>query len=207
MAKKNSIILGIGGGGQNIVNYLQGKLLMVDMICVNSDEQILKLSKTQTLLLKNRKIFTNSKLINSIIEFFRKEQSFGCGGNILLAKTLVDKQHEKIRKIISNYNQVILISTFGGGFGTGATPAIAKLAKELDLKITGIVTIPFSHEGITRKNIALVGIQELKQFVDKCMVLDNQELVKFLPSNTSLKEAFNIISNKIYKICRDETII
>ena len=52
-----------------------------------------------------------------------------------------------------------------------------------------------------------MGIQELKQFVDKCMVLDNQELVKFLPSNTSLKEAFNIISNKIYKICRDETII
>ena len=50
MAKKNSIILGIGGGGQNIVNYLQGKLLRVDMICVNSDEQILKLSKTQTLL-------------------------------------------------------------------------------------------------------------------------------------------------------------
>ena len=52
MAKKNSIVLGINGGEQNIVNYLQGKLLRVDMICVNSDEQILKLSKTQTLLLK-----------------------------------------------------------------------------------------------------------------------------------------------------------
>lgn len=205
MAKKNSIILGIGGGGQNIVNYLQGKLLRVDMICVNSDEQILKLSKTQTLLLKNRNSFTNSKLINSIIELFSKKQSLGCGGNTLLAKALVGKQHRKIKKIISNYNQVILISTFGGGFGTGATPTIAKLAKELDLKITGIVTIPFSHEGITRKNIALAGIQELKQFVDKCIVLDNQELVKSLPGNTSLKETFNIISDKIYGICKNET--
>ena len=76
----------------------------------------------------------------------------------------------------SNTKMVFINAGMGGGTGTGAAPVIAKFAKEMDLLTIGIVTIPFLFEGNTRIDQAKRGIEELRQYVDSMVVINNNKL-------------------------------
>ena len=205
--KQNLItIIGIGGGSQNIVNYLNERIENINFISINSDEQVLNLAETKALLLTDKKAFLLNKnkfllfwknLFNKV---FAKKQSLGCGGDINRGKYLAEKHVKKISKIarFADSKVVILVSTFGGGFGTGVTPVIAKHLKTLNINTIAIITLPFSFEGKTRKMTAQKGIDELIPYVQNCIVLDNEKLTHNMPANITTKEMFNSINEVFY---------
>ena len=92
---------------------------------------------------------------------------------------------------------MFLIASFGGGCGTGATPVIAKMLKEQGIKTIAIVTKPFEWEGEKRLEQASVGIKNLKQFVEKYTVFDNQSLFEIFQPETTLAESWNYVNRKV----------
>ena len=92
---------------------------------------------------------------------------------------------------------MFLIAGFGGGCGTGATPVIAEMLNKQTIKTIAIVTTPFDFEGKTKMKQAAEGIANIKQYVEKCTVIDNESLREtFLPT-TPLVECWNCVNRKV----------
>lgn len=100
-------------------------------------------------------------------------------------------------KLTQNSDIIFLISCFGGGCGTGATPVIAEKLKIAGIKTIAIITKPFKWEGQKRTIQAENGIENLQQFVDKTIVIENQTPCKSVPEDTTTKSAFNYVNQKI----------
>ncbi len=84
---------------------------------------------------------------------------------------------------------VFVTCGMGGGTGTGATPVVAKIAKDLGALTVGVVTKPFHFESKTRMNNALSGIEKLKENVDTLIVIPNDKLLEVVDRRTTMPEA------------------
>lgn len=174
-------VIGIGSGGQDAVDYLylNNKCKNIDFIVINSDERILKEAKT------------SNKYLLSEGNYSNENESTGCGKQNALIHI------NQILKLTQNSDIIFLISCFGGGCGTGATPVIAEKLKIAGIKTIAIITKPFKWEGQKRTIQAENGIENLQQFVDKTVVIENQTLCKSVPEDTTTKSAFNYVNQKI----------
>lgn len=180
-------VIGIGSGGQDAVDYLylNNKCKNIDFIVINSDERILKEAKT------------SNKYLLSEGNYSNENESTGCGGNPKIGKQNALIHINQILKLTQNSDIIFLISCFGGGCGTGATPVIAEKLKIAGIKTIAIITKPFKWEGQKRTIQAENGIENLQQFVDKTVVIENQTLCKSVPDDTTTKAAFNYVNQKI----------
>lgn len=100
----------------------------------------------------------------------------------------------------------ILISSFGWGCGTGATPVVAEILKDKGIKTIAIITKPFAFEGELRSKRTTLGIEKLKNLVDKLILTGNQDLINILPANTTLKECWDYANQNIAKLFEKEII-
>lgn len=180
-------VIGIGSGGQDTVDYLylNNKCKNIDFIVINSDERILKEAKISDKYLLFGENYSN------------KNESTGCGGNPKIGKQNALIHINQILKLTQNSDIIFLISCFGGGCGTGATSVIAENLKIAGIKTVAIITKPFKWEGQKRTIQAENGIENLQQFVDKTVVIENQTLCKSVPEDTTTKSAFNYVNQKI----------
>ena len=165
--------------------YLNNKCKNIDFIVINSDERILKEAKT------------SNKYLLSEGNYSNENESTGCGGNPKIGKQNALIHINQILKLTQNSDIIFLISCFGGGCGTGATPVIAEKLKIAGIKTIAIITKPFKWEGQKRTIQAENGIENLQQFVDKTVVIENQTLCKSVPEDTTTKSAFNYVNQKI----------
>jgi cell division protein FtsZ len=86
---------------------------------------------------------------------------------------------------------MLFITTgMGGGTGSGATPVVAQVAKELGILTVAIVTKPFVMEGRKRMTVAEHGIVELGKYVDSLITIPNEKLLTVLGGETTLLDAF-----------------
>ena len=182
-------VIGIGSGGQDAVDYLylNNKCKNIDFVVINSDERILKEAKT------------SNKYLLSEGNYSNENESTGCGGNPKIGKKNALIHIYQILKLTQNSDIIFLISCFGGGCGTGATPVIAEKLKIAGIKTIAIITKPFKWEGQKRTTQAEHGIEILQQFVDKTIVIENQTLCKSVPEDTTTKSAYNYVNQKIPK--------
>ena len=217
--QKQILVLGVGGGGQNILNQLQEQVNNnVRLITINSDEQLLKSSKTDIILfpqekrifkkfIKNDRLNNFKYLCNGI---FCKKPSYGCAGDVDTGESLAKKHVSLLKNEIKQSNRIFIISTFGGGFGTGAVPVIVDYAKQFNTKLTAIVTMPFRFEGKRRNLQANEGIEKLKELKDNLIVIDNDDSIGYIENKISANEAFyyigNYIISKMFDICNNEDI-
>lgn len=180
-------VIGIGSGGQDAVDYLylNNKCKNIDFVVINSDERILKEAKT------------SNKYLLSEGNYSNENESTGCGGNPKIGKQNALIHINQILKLTQNSYIVFLISCFGGGCGTGATSVIAENLKIAGIKTVAIITKPFKWEGQKRTIQAENGIENLQQFVDKKIVIENQTLCKSVPEDTTTRSAFNYVNQKI----------
>ena len=190
-------ILGIGGGGQNIVDYLyqNNQHDNLKFAVINSDEQVLRIAKTPNKYLLSNKLYP--KFFHKIYRLFHRKYFLGCGGSVEKGKELALLHKKEIQNLSTKSDIVVLISTFGGGCGTGATPVLAQTLKQAGITTIAFVITPFDWDKSRRKKTALQGIESLRPFVDKLVVIDNQMLIDNLPQDISLKEAWNNINKKI----------
>ncbi|ADY50724.1 cell division protein FtsZ [Pseudopedobacter saltans DSM 12145] len=177
LKEKSSIIkvVGVGGGGGNAVNHMYRQGIMgVDFIICNTDAQALELSP----------IPNKVQLGASLTE------GMGAGSIPEVGKNSAIENIEDVKEMLgANTKMLFITAGMGGGTGTGASPIIAKAAKELDILTVAIVTTPFSFEGKRRRMQAEEGLEELKKYVDSYLVISNDRLREIF-GNLTLGSAF-----------------
>ena len=168
-------VIGVGGGGCNAVDRMvESGMRGVEFICINTDLQPLQTSPAEVKLQIGKKI----------------TKGLGTGYNPEIGKLAAEEQMEQIRETLQGANMVFLTAGMGGGTGTGASPVIAKVAKELEILTVAVVTKPFDFEGKKRMEVALSGIEKLKKEVDTIIIISNNNLLNLNQDKLSISNAF-----------------
>ena len=151
-------IIGVGGAGGNAINdMIDSKIVGVEYVAINTDEQDLRKS--------------NAKIKISL-------GHLGAGANTEVARLAAEDNAQDIRKAIKGQDMIFITAGMGGGTGTGTAPVVAKIAKEEGILTVAIVTKPFKFEGKKRNLNAEKGLDELKKYVDTLIVIPNQKLLE-----------------------------
>ncbi len=178
--KVNIKVIGVGGGGGNAVNrMIQAGLKGVTFVAVNTDTQVLERS------LADIKLQIGAKLTRGL----------GAGANPEVGRKAAEEDKEKIFEILEGVDMLFITAGMGGGTGTGASPVVAGLAKELGILTVAVVTKPFTFEGKKRMSQAEGGIALLRERVDSLIVIPNDRLLQIANPSTSVKEAFGMVDN------------
>ncbi len=168
------IVLGVGGAGNNAVNRMvEEQISGVEFIGVNTDKQALKLCKAPTAIQIGEKL----------------TKGLGAGAKPEIGEKAAEESIEELREAMQGADMVFVTCGMGGGTGTGATPVIAKAAKEMGILTVGVVTKPFRFEAKQRMNNALQGIEKLKAAVDTLIVIPNDKLLEIVDRRTTMPEA------------------
>ncbi len=168
-------VVGVGGGGGNAVNTMisQYNIEGVEFIAVNTDNQALKNSLAPVQLQIGEEL----------------TRGLGVGGDPTLGAQAAEESIDAVHEHLAGADMVFLTCGMGGGTGTGATPVIASISKNLGALTVAVVTKPFHFEGKKRMDAALNGIEELKENVDTLIVVPNQKLLEIIDKNISFLEA------------------
>lgn len=170
-------VIGVGGGGSNAVNrMIQANMTGIEFIAINTDAQALLLTDAP------HRIRIGDKLTRGL----------GAGGNPSVGSKAAEENAEDIYEALKGSDMVFITAGMGGGTGTGASPVVAQIARELGALTVGVVTRPFAFEGKKRQNAAEEGINNLKQHVDTLITVPNDRLLQIADKRTSLSDAFRL---------------
>ena len=173
-------VIGVGGTGGNIINsMIQSSIDGVSFLNVNTDSQALKHSLAEQTL----QLGPNCT------------QGLGAGANPEVGKESAEEVITEIQEYLEDANMVFITAGMGGGTGTGASPVIAKIARDMGILIVGVVTKPFEMEGKRRMHQATDGIQELQKYVDNLIVIPNQNIYHYAKPETTFSEALQLADN------------
>ena len=177
LKEQSSIIkvIGVGGGGGNAVNhmYKQG-ISGVDFIVCNTDAQALELSP----------------IPNKVQLGISLTEGMGAGADPDVGENSAIESIEDIKRMLGTNTKMLFITAgMGGGTGTGASPVLAKAAKELGILTVAIITTPFTFEGKRRRSQAEEGLSELRKYVDSYLVISNDRLREIF-GNLTMTAAF-----------------
>lgn len=167
-------VIGVGGGGGNAVkNMFQTGVKNVGFAVCNTDSQSLSKSPVP-------------------IKVQLGEGGLGVGGDPQKGREAAENSLDVITQLLDEDTKMVFITAgMGGGTGTGASPVIAKAARERGLLTIGVVTLPFLFERRVRIEKALSGIAELKKNVDALLVINNERLLEMYNDNmTTIEDAF-----------------
>ncbi len=169
-------VIGVGGGGSNAINHMfQQGINGVDFVICNTDAQALE----------------NSTVPNKIQLGVGLTEGLGAGANPEVGEQAAIESEMDIKQMLGTNTKMIFITAgMGGGTGTGAAPVIAKMARELDILVVGIVTIPFQFEGKMRNEQAQKGVDRLRAQVDSLIVINNNKL-REVYGNLGFKAGFS----------------
>ncbi len=170
-------VIGVGGGGSNAVNrMIQSNMMGIEFIAINTDAQALILNEAP------HHIRIGDKLTRGL----------GAGGNPGVGGKAAEENAEEIYEALKGSDMVFITAGMGGGTGTGASPIVAQIAREVGALTVGVVTKPFSFEGKKRLLAAEEGINNLKQHVDTLITVPNDRLLQVADKRTPLSEAFRL---------------
>ncbi len=168
------VVIGVGGAGNNAVNrMIEENIQGVEFVCVNTDKQHLNNCKAPVCMQIGEKI----------------TKGLGAGAQPSVGAQAAEESLEELTQIIKGADMVFVTCGMGGGTGTGASPVIAKIAKDLNILTVGIVTKPFKFEAKTRMENATQGIEELRDHVDTLIVIPNDRLLEIVDRRTTMPEA------------------
>ena len=171
-------VVGVGGAGGNVINTMidSQQIEGVEFIAVNTDSQALSINKAIV------KIPIGQDITNGL----------GAGANPEIGGKAAEESSEELKANLEGSDMVFITAGMGGGTGTGASPVIARLARELGALTIGVVTKPFDFEGSQRMKNAERGVEELKREVDALITIPNQKLLEISDDNTTVMEAFKV---------------
>ena len=173
----NIKVVGVGGGGNNVVNRMvRSGTKSVDFVAVNTDKQALDASNATFKLQIGEKL-THGK---------------GAGANPDVGKKAAEENRSQLAKALENTDMVFVTCGMGGGTGTGGSPIVADVARELGILTVGVVTKPFAFEGKRRMQQAEEGILELKNKVDSLVIIPNERLKLATDQKITFANAFEI---------------
>ncbi len=194
-------VIGVGGGGGNSLNHMVENQDLnspggVEFFSVNADAQALR----------------TSSVSQTIQIGAATTKGLGCGGNPNVGCQAALEDKNALEQILKDSDMVFIAAGMGGGTGTGAAPVIAEIAKNMEnpALTVAVVTKPFKFEGKRRLAYAEQGIAELSKYVDSLIIIPNDKLLKVLPKNIKMKDAFraadDVLRNAVLGITEMITI-
>ncbi len=173
-ASAKIIVVGVGGAGNNAVNRMVDENISgVEFIGINTDKQALQLCKASKLLQIGEKL----------------TKGLGAGAKPEIGEKAAEESVEEVTAAIKGADMVFVTCGMGGGTGTGATPVVAKIAKDMGILTVGVVTKPFRFEAKTRMTNAMSGIERIKDHVDTLIVIPNDKLLEIVDRRTTMPDA------------------
>ncbi len=173
-------VVGVGGGGGNTVNrMIHSKMRGVEFVAINTDAQALN-NNDAALKIQIGKDTT---------------RGLGSGADPEVGRRSAEENKEEIYETLKGADMVFVTCGMGGGTGTGASPFVAEIARELGALTVGVVTKPFAFEGQRRRKVAELGIQDLKEKVDTLITIPNDRLLQVIDKKTSLFDAFGVVDD------------
>lgn len=173
-------VIGVGGGGRNALRRMIAcKIKGVDFIAINTDTQDLHNCEA------SQKIHIGKNLTRGL----------GAGMNPEIGRQAAEENRDEIHEALKDADMVFIACGLGGGTGTGAAPIVAEVAKDSGALTVGVVTKPFSFEGVQRRKIAEQGLASLKDRVDTLITVPNDKLLQIIDKKTTIVEAFKIVDD------------
>jgi len=177
-------VIGVGGGGCNAVNrMIEEGIQGIEFIAVNTDGQALMQSQASLRV----RIGDNTT------------RGLGAGGVPEIGRKAAEESSEELYRVLKGTDMVFITAGMGGGTGTGASPIIAQIAKEVGALAIGVVTRPFTFEGAQRAQSAEGGIAKLKGQVDTLIVIPNDRLLQIVDRRSTLRDAFQIADDVLHQ--------
>ncbi|MGZ8563452.1 MAG: cell division protein FtsZ [Candidatus Limnocylindria bacterium] len=173
-------VIGVGGGGSNAVNrMIRAEMMGVEFIAVNTDAQALLQSDAP------HKIRIGDKITRGL----------GAGADPAVGQRAAEEDSEKIYEALKDADMIFITAGMGGGTGSGAAHVIAEIAKDLGALTVGVITKPFSFEGVRRKLVAEQFSELLKDKCDTLITSPNDRLREVVDKKTSILDAFRVVDD------------
>ena len=170
-------VFGLGGAGCNAVNHIaRTPAEGVEFIALNTDAAALGA------LTIEQKIIIGEKLTRGM----------GAGGDPERGRAAAEEDAARLKELCTGVDVVFIAAGMGGGTGTGASPVVARIAKECGALVLGMLVLPFEWEGGRRQRQAQLGLHEMKAAADGVICLPNQKLFQLIDEKTSMVETFTI---------------
>ena len=181
-------VVGVGGGGCNTINHIikHGVDSRIKLISLNTDAKAL-----QTIT-AHSKIQLGEKTT----------RGFGAGMDPEIGRKSAEESYEQIKDELRGSNIVLIATGLGGGTGTGASPIVARAAKEIDALTIAVVTKPFGYEGPMREKAAEEGLRELKKEVDTYIVIPNEKLLSIIDKSLGMRDSLKIVDDVMAQAVR-----
>ncbi|MDE0309302.1 MAG: cell division protein FtsZ [Acidiferrobacterales bacterium] len=178
-------VIGVGGGGNNAVEYMINESIEgVEFLVANTDSQVLARMKCP------QRIQIGQELTKGL----------GAGSDPEVGREAALEDKDVLVEHLKDADMVFVTAGLGGGTGTGAAPVIASAIKEAapNMVVVAVVTTPFVFEGAKRMKCANIGVEKLKSAVDSLITIPNEKLL----SNTSTmrnaySEANDVLMNAV----------
>jgi cell division protein FtsZ len=181
--KPRITVFGTGGAGGNAVNnMITAGLVGCDFVVANTDAQALAMSKAERIIQMGVQV----------------TEGLGAGSQPEVGRAAAEEVIDEIRDHLSGAHMVFITAGMGGGTGTGASPVVARVARELGILTVGVVTKPFQFEGQRRMRVADAGIVELQKHVDTLLIIPNQNLFRVANEKTTFADAFAMADQVLY---------
>lgn len=176
-------VIGVGGAGGNAVTHMiRSGVQGVEFICANTDAQALSSSEAPVQIALGR-------------------SGLGAGAKPEQGRAAAETARDEIRKVLEGANMVFITAGMGGGTGTGASPIVAEVAKELGVLTVGVVTKPFVFEGKRRMVTANAGIEELSKHVHSLIVVLNENLYEHMGEDATQEDCFKKADDVLHNAC------
>jgi len=177
-------VVGVGGGGNKAIQrMMQSKIHGVEFVAINLDAQDLNIANAPTKILIGKNI----------------TRGLGAGMNPEIGQKAAQENKDEISEALKGSDMVFITAGLGGGTGTGAAPIIAEIARDLGALTIGVVTKPFSFEGMARARIADEGWTLLRDKVDALITISNDRLLSIIDRKTPLLEAFQKVDDVLHQ--------
>ncbi|HML15306.1 MAG TPA: cell division protein FtsZ, partial [Xanthobacteraceae bacterium] len=181
--KPRITVFGVGGAGGNAVNnMITAGLVGCDFVVANTDAQALTMSKSERIIQMGVQV----------------TEGLGAGSQPEVGRAAAEEVIDEIRDHLTGAHMVFVTAGMGGGTGTGASPVVARVARELGILTVGVVTKPFQFEGQRRMKVAESGITELQKHVDTLLIIPNQNLFRVANEKTTFADAFAMADQVLY---------
>lgn len=217
----NIKVIGVGGGGGNMINHMINEYFSnssevkesndgselklnsnvlnsgsIDLLVANTDIKALKasrVSRKNKIKLGSAETMSNSK--GSKGSFRRKKRGLGAGMKPDVGAKSAEESSEQIKGNLEDTDILFIAAGLGGGTGTGASPVIAKIARELDILTIAVVTKPFINEGPKRAQVAEEGLTKLIDECDSILVIPNERLLDIVGDDVGVKDSFKMVDD------------
>ncbi|MBN8589207.1 MAG: cell division protein FtsZ [Rhodothermia bacterium] len=180
-------VIGVGGGGGNALNNMAKQGIKgIEFVAINTDAQDLMANKSHVKIQAGRSL----------------TKGLGAGARPDIGAQAVEEARQEVEQALKGCDMVFITAGMGGGTGTGGAPAVAQIARKMDILTVAIVTRPFAFEGRKRMQFAMQGIEALKQYVDALIVIPNDRVVDVIETNTPVEVALAKVDEVLYNSTR-----